>query len=43
VPLAASSKRKEELETSLWKSNEKFLWKKFSSSDTDENTTNAQK
>ncbi|XP_006746060.1 DNA excision repair protein ERCC-6-like 2 isoform X1 [Leptonychotes weddellii] len=43
VPLVASSKRKEELETSLWKSNEKFLWKKFSSSDTDENTTNAQK
>uniref|UniRef100_A0A8C8X672 DNA excision repair protein ERCC-6-like 2 n=1 Tax=Panthera leo TaxID=9689 RepID=A0A8C8X672_PANLE len=42
VPLAASSKRKEELETSLWKSNEKFLWKKFSLSDTDENTTNAQ-
>uniref|UniRef100_A0A8I3MN45 ERCC excision repair 6 like 2 n=1 Tax=Canis lupus familiaris TaxID=9615 RepID=A0A8I3MN45_CANLF len=43
VPLAASSKRKEELETSLWKSNEKFLWKKLSSSDTDENTMNAQK
>ncbi|CAD7691758.1 unnamed protein product [Nyctereutes procyonoides] len=43
VPLAASSKRKEELETSLWKSNEKFLWKKLSSSDTNENTMNAQK
>ncbi|XP_058421431.1 DNA excision repair protein ERCC-6-like 2 isoform X2 [Diceros bicornis minor] len=42
VPLAASSKRKEELETSLWKSNKNFLWKKFHSSDTDENTTNTQ-
>ncbi|XP_039736391.1 DNA excision repair protein ERCC-6-like 2 isoform X4 [Pteropus medius] len=40
VPPAASSKRKEELETSLWKSNENFLWKKFNSSDTDENITN---
>ncbi|XP_058157534.1 DNA excision repair protein ERCC-6-like 2 isoform X2 [Dasypus novemcinctus] len=39
APLARSSKRKEELETSLWKSNEKFLWKKFSSGDRDENTT----
>ncbi|ELV11040.1 Putative DNA repair and recombination protein RAD26-like protein [Tupaia chinensis] len=39
APLAASSKKKEELETSLWKSNEKFLWKKFDSGDTDENTT----
>ncbi|XP_008561534.1 PREDICTED: DNA excision repair protein ERCC-6-like 2, partial [Galeopterus variegatus] len=29
APLAASSKRKGELGTSLWKSNEKFLWKKF--------------
>ncbi|XP_054444072.1 DNA excision repair protein ERCC-6-like 2 [Pteronotus mesoamericanus] len=42
VPLAASSKRKEEPETSLWKSNENFLWKKLNSSDTDENTTNTQ-
>ncbi|XP_036912097.1 DNA excision repair protein ERCC-6-like 2 isoform X2 [Sturnira hondurensis] len=42
VPLATSSKRKEELETSLWKSNENFLWKKINSSDTDENTTNTQ-
>ncbi|XP_035877375.1 DNA excision repair protein ERCC-6-like 2 isoform X2 [Phyllostomus discolor] len=42
VPLAASSKRKEELETSLWKSNENFLWKKVNSSDTDKNTTNTQ-
>lgn len=40
VPPAASSKRKEELETSLWKSNENFLWKKFNSSDTDENIAN---
>ncbi|XP_057576991.1 DNA excision repair protein ERCC-6-like 2 [Hippopotamus amphibius kiboko] len=42
VPFASSSKRKEDLETSLWKSNEKFLWKKFNSSDTDENTANIQ-
>ncbi|XP_062965511.1 DNA excision repair protein ERCC-6-like 2 isoform X2 [Cynocephalus volans] len=42
APLAAFSKRKEELGTSLWKSNEKFLWKKFNASDTDENTTNTQ-
>ncbi|KAM6169957.1 DNA excision repair protein ERCC-6-like 2 [Rhynchocyon petersi] len=38
VPLAASSKRKEELETSLWKSNERFLWKKINSNNTDGNT-----
>ncbi|XP_007539936.3 DNA excision repair protein ERCC-6-like 2 [Erinaceus europaeus] len=38
VPLATSSKNKEELETSLWKSNENFLWKKFRSGDTDEST-----
>ncbi|KAM4877304.1 DNA excision repair protein ERCC-6-like 2 isoform 2-T2 [Thomomys bottae] len=43
APLAVSSKRKAELETSLWKSNEKFLWKTFNSSDTDENTTNTQR
>ncbi|KAG8510615.1 DNA excision repair protein ERCC-6-like 2, partial [Galemys pyrenaicus] len=42
VPLASSSKRKEELETSLWKSNEKFLWKKFNLGDVEENTSNAQ-
>lgn len=42
VPSAASSKRKEDLEAPLWKSNEKFLWKKFNSSDTDESTTNTQ-
>ncbi|XP_072452999.1 DNA excision repair protein ERCC-6-like 2 isoform X2 [Notamacropus eugenii] len=28
APLASSAKRNEELEMSLWKSNEKFLWKK---------------
>ncbi|XP_042542597.1 DNA excision repair protein ERCC-6-like 2 isoform X2 [Dipodomys spectabilis] len=43
APLAVSSKRKAELETSLWKSNEKFLWKTFNSSDTDENITNTQR
>ncbi|XP_054376261.2 DNA excision repair protein ERCC-6-like 2 isoform X2 [Pongo abelii] len=42
APLAAPSKRREEPATSLWKSNEKFLWKKFSLSDTDENATNTQ-
>ncbi|XP_074186358.1 DNA excision repair protein ERCC-6-like 2 isoform X3 [Rhinolophus sinicus] len=42
APLAASSKKKEELDASLWKSNENFLWKKFNSSDTHENTSNAQ-
>lgn len=41
VPLAAPS-RTEERETSLWKSNENFLWKKVNSSDTDENTTKTQ-
>ncbi|XFG03240.1 hypothetical protein AB1E19_006864 [Capra hircus] len=42
VPFAASSKRTEDLEASLWKSNEKFLWKKFNLSDTDESTANTQ-
>uniref|UniRef100_A0A2K6TPV0 ERCC excision repair 6 like 2 n=1 Tax=Saimiri boliviensis boliviensis TaxID=39432 RepID=A0A2K6TPV0_SAIBB len=42
APLAAPSTRREEPATSLWKSNEKFLWKKFNSSDTDENTTSTQ-
>lgn len=36
----APSRSRGERETSLWKSNEKFLWKTFHSSDTDENTTN---
>ncbi|XP_074251700.1 DNA excision repair protein ERCC-6-like 2 isoform X3 [Saimiri boliviensis] len=42
APLAAPSTRREEPAASLWKSNEKFLWKKFNSSDTDENTTSTQ-
>uniref|UniRef100_A0A5F4W9Q4 ERCC excision repair 6 like 2 n=1 Tax=Callithrix jacchus TaxID=9483 RepID=A0A5F4W9Q4_CALJA len=42
APLAAPSKRREEPAASLWKSNEKFLWKKFNSSDTDENTASTQ-
>lgn len=41
VPLAAPS-RNGEPETSLWKSNENFLWKKVNSSDADENTTKTQ-
>ncbi|KAM8803464.1 DNA excision repair protein ERCC-6-like 2 isoform 2-T2 [Rhynchonycteris naso] len=42
APRATASTRKDGLETSLWKSNENFLWKKFSSSDTDEDMTNMQ-
>lgn len=40
---AASSRRKEGLEPSLWKPNEKFLWKTFNPGDTDENATSTQK
>ncbi|KAM9093956.1 DNA excision repair protein ERCC-6-like 2 isoform X1 [Sarcophilus harrisii] len=36
VPLATSTKRNEGLEMSLWKSNEKFLWKKNESDDSHE-------
>ncbi|XP_005384743.2 PREDICTED: DNA excision repair protein ERCC-6-like 2 isoform X1 [Chinchilla lanigera] len=39
APLAAASKRKAVLEPSLWKPNEKFLWKTFNPGDTDENAT----
>ncbi|XP_073908665.1 DNA excision repair protein ERCC-6-like 2 isoform X4 [Castor canadensis] len=42
TPIAASSKRKEDLGTSLWRSNEKFLWKTFTSSETDENSASTQ-
>lgn len=42
VPLAAPSST-EKQETSLWKSNENFLWKKVNSRETDENTTKTQK
>ncbi|KAM7092610.1 DNA excision repair protein ERCC-6-like 2 isoform 2-T2 [Molossus nigricans] len=42
APPAAASRRKEQLETSLWKSNENFLWKKCNSSDTDENAAEMQ-
>uniref|UniRef100_A0A4X2KHD0 ERCC excision repair 6 like 2 n=1 Tax=Vombatus ursinus TaxID=29139 RepID=A0A4X2KHD0_VOMUR len=36
APLATSTKRIEELEMSLWKSNEKFLWKKNEADDSHE-------
>ncbi|KAM6160911.1 DNA excision repair protein ERCC-6-like 2 [Erethizon dorsatum] len=35
APLAAASRRKAVLEPSLWKPNEKFLWKTFNPGDTD--------
>lgn len=35
APRTSASEGKEELETSLWKSNEKFLWKTFNSNDND--------
>ncbi|XP_044535708.1 LOW QUALITY PROTEIN: DNA excision repair protein ERCC-6-like 2 [Gracilinanus agilis] len=38
APLATSTKRNEELEMSLWKSNEKFLWKKSDPNDSHEST-----
>ncbi|XP_068944110.1 DNA excision repair protein ERCC-6-like 2 isoform X2 [Petaurus breviceps papuanus] len=38
APHAASTKRSEELEMSLWKSNEKFLWKKNETDDSHEST-----
>ncbi|XP_054981757.1 DNA excision repair protein ERCC-6-like 2 isoform X2 [Sorex araneus] len=40
VPPTTASKRREDPQTSLWKSNENFLWKKFNSSDEGENPTN---
>ncbi|KAM4802966.1 DNA excision repair protein ERCC-6-like 2 isoform X1 [Urocitellus parryii] len=43
APLAVHCKRKEGRETSLWKPNEKFLWKTLNSSDTEENTANTQR
>uniref|UniRef100_A0A0P6JEL0 DNA excision repair protein ERCC-6-like 2 n=1 Tax=Heterocephalus glaber TaxID=10181 RepID=A0A0P6JEL0_HETGA len=43
APLTAASKRKAALEPSLWKPNEKFLWKTFNPGDTDENATSTQK
>ncbi|XP_029413042.1 DNA excision repair protein ERCC-6-like 2 isoform X3 [Nannospalax galili] len=43
VPSTAASKRGEELETSLWKSNEKFLWKTFNSNGNGTNITNLER
>ncbi|XP_052584235.1 DNA excision repair protein ERCC-6-like 2 [Peromyscus californicus insignis] len=42
VPCSTASERKDELEASLWKANEKFLWKTFNSDD-DESTANTQR
>ncbi|XP_023559706.1 DNA excision repair protein ERCC-6-like 2 [Octodon degus] len=39
APLTAASGRKAVLEPSLWKPNEKFLWKPFNPGDMDENAT----
>ncbi|MEJ1284924.1 excision repair cross-complementing rodent repair deficiency complementation group 6 like 2 [Cricetulus griseus] len=42
VPRSTASKRKDELEASLWKANEKFLWKTFNS-DADEGPANTER
>ncbi|XP_055982453.1 DNA excision repair protein ERCC-6-like 2 [Sorex fumeus] len=40
MPPTTSSRRREDPQASLWKSNENFLWKKINSSDEGENATN---
>nr|XP_044998719.1 DNA excision repair protein ERCC-6-like 2 isoform X1 [Jaculus jaculus] len=42
APSTASSRSKEELETSLWKSNDKFLWKPFDWDHTDDSTASGE-
>lgn len=42
APRSTASKRKDELEASLWKANEKFLWKTFNS-DAGESTASAER
>ncbi|XP_028747547.1 DNA excision repair protein ERCC-6-like 2 isoform X1 [Peromyscus leucopus] len=42
VPCSTASERKDELEASLWKANEKFLWKTFNSDD-DESIANTER
>ncbi|XP_052013615.1 DNA excision repair protein ERCC-6-like 2 isoform X3 [Apodemus sylvaticus] len=43
APRTTASRRKDELEASLWKANEKFLWKTFSSDVDNENISNTEK
>ncbi|XP_021071198.1 DNA excision repair protein ERCC-6-like 2 isoform X1 [Mus pahari] len=43
APRTTASKRKDELEASLWKANEKFLWKTFSSDVDDESISNRER
>lgn len=43
APCTAASKRKDELEASLWKANEKFLWKTFSSDVDNESISNTER
>lgn len=43
APRTTASKRKEELEASLWKANEKFLWKTFSSDVDDESISSRER
>ncbi|XP_051007103.1 DNA excision repair protein ERCC-6-like 2 [Acomys russatus] len=42
APRTAASRSKDELQASLWKANEKFLWKTFSSNVGDESITNTE-
>lgn len=42
APHTTASKRKEKLEASLWKANEKFLWKTFSSDVDDESISSRE-
>ncbi|XP_028637085.1 DNA excision repair protein ERCC-6-like 2 isoform X1 [Grammomys surdaster] len=43
APRSTASRGKDELEASLWKANEKFLWKTFSSDVDDESISNTKK
>lgn len=43
APSTSASKRKDELEASLWKANEKFLWKTLSSDVDDESISNTER
>ncbi|XP_034366453.1 DNA excision repair protein ERCC-6-like 2 isoform X2 [Arvicanthis niloticus] len=43
APRSTASRGKDELEASLWKANEKFLWKTFSSDVDDESISNMEK
>ncbi|KAL1784082.1 DNA excision repair protein ERCC-6-like 2 isoform X1 [Sigmodon hispidus] len=43
APRSTASRRKDELDTPLWKANEKFLWKKTFNSDDDESIANTER